>query len=155
MSDTSSSPSHRDDILTSLAELKAIELGTLKEEYRERPALDGNGVIRNGPYYKHQCWENGANRSSRVPADQVDLLRGPLEQGEEFQRLVEELATLAIAAGREQRAASAQKTNPPGADPGSKKNSDKRASKKNTAKPKPSSRKSPRASATKKKGPRT
>ena len=153
MSDSSSSQSQRDDILTGLAQLKTIERGTLKEEYRERPALDGNGVIRNGPYYKHQCWENGANRSSRVPADQVDLLRGHLEQGEEFQRLVEELATLAIAGAREQRATSAQNSNPLGADPGSKKNSGKRASKKNTAKPKPSSPKSPRASV-KKKGPK-
>jgi hypothetical protein len=155
MSDTSSAPSHRDEILASLAELKAIELGTLKEEYRERPAPDGKGIIRNGPYYKHQCWENGANRSSRIPADQVDLLRGHLEQGEEFQRLVEELTTLAIAGGRAQRTASSQKTNTIGADPGSKKNSGKQASKKNTAKPKPSSRKSPRACAKRKKGPKT
>jgi|GEM_PF-986869 len=154
MSDTSSSPSHRDEILASLAKINAIELGTLKEEYRERPTSDGKGVVRNGPYYKHQCWENGANRSSRIPADQVDLLRGHLEQGEEFQRLVAELTTFAIAEGREQRAASAQKPGPRGADPGSKKNSGKQASKKNTAKPKPSSRKSPRAS-TKKKEPKT
>ena len=149
MSDVPPSQSRPDEILARLSALTAIERGSLKEEYRERPAPDGKGVIRNGPYFKHQCWENGSNKSSRIPADQVDLLRDHLEQGHEFDQLVGELATLAIAQSRAERSALKAKPSHKGADPGSKKNSGKQASKKGTAKPKPSSRKSPRASAKK------
>jgi len=149
MSNTTTTHSRSDEILARLSALSAIERGSLKEEYRERPDPDGNGVIRNGPYFKHQCWENGSNKSSRIPADQVELLRHQLEQGHEFDQLVSELATLAIANARAERSTRKSKSITKGSDPGSKKNSAKQASKKGIAKPKPSSRKSPRASAKK------
>lgn len=110
MSKTTESIARRREILSQLAGLTSIERGTLKEEYRERPAASGRGVIRTGPYYKHQCWERGANRSSRIPASEVENFRKDLDRGLEFGRLVEELASLAIDAAREQRGGSGRRT---------------------------------------------
>jgi mannitol-1-phosphate/altronate dehydrogenase len=143
MKNPSLSDSQREAIFAELASLHSIERGSLTEEYRERPASDGKGIVRNGPYFKHQCWENGRNRSRRVPLEEVPHLRDDLENGQRFDRLVDNLASLAIAESRERRAAK-QADQKPGGD--AKKNSAKRASAKDTAKPKPSSRRSPRAS---------
>ena len=132
----------REHLLAELAQITTMERGTLTEEYRERPTPDGKGTLRKGPYYKHQCWENGRNRSRRVPGEEVPLLRSDLEAGERFDRLVEALASLAIAEGRQNRASQALQTQAPGA----KKNSPTKSSRKGTAKPKRSSRKSPRVS---------
>ena len=143
MKKTSPSDSQREAIFAELASLHWIERGSLTEEYRERPAPDGKGISRKGPYFKHQCWENGRNRSRRVPIEEVPLLRDDLEKGRRFDQLVDNLASLAITEGRERRAAK-QAGQKPESD--AKKNSAKRASAKDTAKPKPSSRRSPRAS---------
>ena len=93
----------REAILEELASLTSIERGSLSEEFRERPAPDGQGMIRKGPYFKIQLWENKRNRSRRVPAREVPLLRTHLKNGERFNQLVDELAAIAIALGREQR----------------------------------------------------
>ena len=143
MTKITSSDSQREAILAQFASLLSIERGSLTEEYRERPASNGKGVVRNGPYFKHQCWENGRNRSRRVPAAEVPLLRDDLDNGQRFDRLVESLASLAIAEGRQRRAAQPSEQKPEG---DAKKNSAKNASANATAKPKPSSRRSPRAS---------
>jgi hypothetical protein len=143
MKNPSLSDSQREAILTELASLHSIERGTLSEEYRERPAPNGNGIVRNGPYFKHQCWENGRNRSRRVPATEVPLLRDDLDNAQRFDRLVESLASLAIAEGRQRRAAQPSEPKP---EDDAKKNSAKKASANATAKPKRSSRRSPRAS---------
>lgn len=135
----------REELLAELGEITTMERGALNEEYRERPAPDGKGTVRNGPYYKHQHWEGGRNRSRRVKEEEVSQLKGDLEAGKRFDRLVEALASLAIAEGREKR-----ETAQPGGNPaGSKKNSATKCSGKGTAKPKRSSRKSRRASPSK------
>lgn len=132
----------RDDILEQLASLTTIERGTLSEEYRERPAPSGQGTIRNGPYHKHQCWEKGRNRSRRVPSQEVPFLREDLENGAQFNHLIEDLASLALANGRELRASRLRHESPTDA----KKNSTSNAFGKDTAKPKPSLPRSRRAS---------
>ncbi len=88
-----------------LAEITAIERGTLTEEHRERPGPDGGGTVRRGPYFKHQCWENGRNRSVRIPPGQVALLREHLENGQRFDDLAAQLARHAIEEGRARRLA--------------------------------------------------
>lgn len=143
MKNPSLSDSQREAILAQLASIRSIERGTLTEEYRERPSPDGKGIVRNGPYFKHQCWEERRNRSRRVPTDEVPLLRDDLDNAQRFDRLVDRLASLAIAEGRQRRAVKSSKKKP-GSD--AKKNSAKKASANVIAKPKPSSRKSRRAS---------
>jgi len=134
---------NRQATLAELASLNTIERGTLTEEYREQPSPDGHGTIRRGPYFKHQCWENGRNRSVRVPPEEVAQLRQDIENGRRFDVLTEHLASLAIEQGRARRATHGATT---AKDLAAKKNSRRSASMKDTAKPKPSSRRSAKSS---------
>jgi hypothetical protein len=134
---------NRQATLAELAALTTLERGTLTEEYREPPSPDGHGTVRRGPYFKHQCWENGRNRSVRVPSEQVAQLRQDIENGQRFDVLTEHLAHLAIEQGRAQRAAHGATA---ATDITAKKNSRRSASRKDTAKPKPSSRRSAKRS---------
>lgn len=120
----------RQAALAKLAAITAIERGTLTEEYRERPAPDGNGTVRRGPYFKHQCWENGKNRSVRIPSGQVAQVREHIENGHRFDELTATLEQLAIADGRGQRVALSDI--PDSADIESKKYSTRNVSKKST-----------------------
>jgi len=127
----------RQAALNKLADITAIERGTLTEEYRERPAPNGKGTVRLGPYFKHQCWENGKNRSVRVAPGQVAQVREHLENGHRFDELTAHLAQLAIEEGRTLRADLSTASS---ADNESKKNSTRNVSRKGTTKRKPSSK---------------
>ena len=89
----------RETILAQLAQCDSIERGTLMEEYREGSSPEGSGTVRRGPYFKHQCWENGKNRSVRVPAQQVVRLREDIENAGRFDQLTAQLAQLAVEKG--------------------------------------------------------
>lgn len=132
----------RERILSELAQITTMERGTLAEEYRERPAPDGKGTVRKGPYYKHQCWEDGRNRSRRIPGEEVASLKSDLEAAARFDQLVDRLAAIAITEGRQNRPSQSSRPT----QPGSKKNSTRKSSRKGTAKPKRSSHRSPHAS---------
>lgn len=134
----------RDAVLAKLASVTSMERGTLTEEYREHLAPNGPGTIRSGPYFKHQCWEKGRNRSVRVPAQCVDMLREDLENAQRFDELTARLAGLAVENSRARRAAlSAEKERASGI--AAKKNSRRSASKKDTVRQKPSSPRSTRS----------
>ena len=125
MSTPSDTDSFRQAALTELASLTSIEFGTLAEV---RPGCSG---------FKHQCWEDGRNRCTYIPAGQVAALRQDLENGKRFQQITAALAAAAIRESRDRRAAAAtteKKTSKPSAKP------------KNSAKPKPSSPKRARSS---------
>lgn len=126
---------HRRALLAQLAQLSCIERGTLQEEYREQISGEGSERVRRGPYFKHQCWENGRNRSTRVPPEQVAQVREDLENGQRFDQLTSELATLAIEKSRARRASLS--ADPTAEEMIGKKNSRSNASKKDTGKQKP------------------
>ena len=147
MDDSSHYQSLREAILAELASINTMERGTLAEEYREVPNPEGSGTIRKGPYFKHQCWENKKNRSKRITAQEAPLLREDLENGRLFTQLIEQLTELNIANGRERRQTLAHTESQVDGDV--KKNSTNKRSKKNIAKRKPSSTKSPRGSRSK------
>ena len=132
----------RQTVLNQLAELTTMEHGTLREEYRERPSPDGEGSVRLGPYFLHQCWENGRNLSRRVPLAEVESLRDDLKNGERFEKLVSHLGQLAIAQGRTQRAALCANKSEQSQDDEVKKNSPPKPLAKDIEKAKPSWRKS-------------
>ena len=144
MSNPSQCQSQRETILAKLASITTVERGTLAEEYREVPDLEGNGTVKKGPYFKHQCWENKKNRSKRISAQEVPLLREDLENGQLFGQLIDQLTELNIANARERRQRLAR--NETQADRDAKKNSTNKRSRKNTAKPKRSSTGSRRGS---------
>jgi topoisomerase IA-like protein len=87
--------------------------------------------VNRGPYFKHQCWENGKNRSTYIPPVQIGALREDLENGKRFQQITDELAAAAIQQSRARRAATA-----PSSETLEKKTSKRTVSTKNTAKPK-------------------
>lgn len=121
--------SARKSALDELALLTSIELGTLSEFHRIKPATDGSSAVRSGPYFKHQRWENGRNRSTYIPSDQVESLRQDLENGKRFQQITADLAAAAIQQSRARRSAST-----PTPDTAEKKTSKPSASLQNTAK---------------------
>ena len=121
------------EILHQIEQIQTMERGTLAEEYRERSDASG-GTVRLGPYFKHQVWENGSNRSRRVPPREVPLLRQDLENHSLFTQLVGSYEAIAVAQTRTRRG----KENT-AADPDSKKNSTSKSSKSVSRKPKRSS----------------
>ena len=98
-------PKQREGLLKVLAKITAIEHGTLSEEFREKPSSDGSTSQRRGPYYKHQCWENGRNLSRRVASTEVETLRKDLVNGQRFEELTSQLQQCALSEGRRRRAA--------------------------------------------------
>ena len=127
----------RRSLVEQIAAISTMQPGTLAEEWRERPDSAGTGVVRLGPYYKHQVWKDGRNVSRRVPADEAILLREDIENAKRFEQLTEELAhlniehTLALRRAPDSDADSVT----------SKKNSTRKRSASGTPKPKRSSRK--------------
>ena len=71
-----------------------MEKGRLTEEYRES-FRDGQAV-RLGPYYKHQCWQDGQNKSRRVPAPEVERLRKAVEGCHRFDELAQEYVAITM-----------------------------------------------------------
>ena len=122
-----------------------MQRGTLKEEFRPA-AKGGPDAAPLGPYFKHQCWEDGRNVSKRVPISQAPLLQQDLLNAQQFDLITAQLAQLNIAESRARLAVEADASNPPSDFAESKKNFTQRASSKNIAKPRASSRKSARSS---------
>jgi hypothetical protein len=127
----------RRSLVEQIAAISTMQPGALAEEWRERPDSDGTGVVRLGPYYKHQVWKDGRNVSRRVPADEAALLREDIENAKRFEQLTDELAhlniehTLALRCAPDSDAESAA----------GKKNSTRKRSASDMPKPKRSSRK--------------
>ena len=72
-------------------------------------------VIRqgpNGPYYNLQRWENGANVSQYVPADQVVAVQENLAAYEQFQTLLQNYVQVLSARSREERLTGVKKKRP-------------------------------------------
>jgi hypothetical protein len=67
----------------------------------------------NGPYYNHQCYENGRNVSRYVPADQVAALREDLQSFRRFEQLVGEYTQLMVERTRAEREAGSKKKQTP------------------------------------------
>jgi hypothetical protein len=120
-------------ILQQMAKLESMERGALSEEYREHPD-DSGGTVRLGPYFKHQVWEAGSNKSRRVPAGEVPQLRQDIENHQRFTELADSYVELAVEQTRARRSQAKA-----GADPDAKKNSRRKSTPKASGKPKPSS----------------
>jgi hypothetical protein len=148
-SPSSSSPHCRQHLLDQLAAITTMQRGTLAEEFREHPSPDGKDTVRLGPYFKHQCWEDGRNLSRRIPAHQVPALREDLANGARFNQITEQLARLNIEHTRALRAAEESATSTDAEESAAKKNSRRSASPSATRRPRASSRKPAPGSANK------
>ena len=90
----------KDQILQEMAGIERMEKGRLTAEFRES-TQDGK-VVKRGPYYKHQCWDQGHNLSRRVPAKDAPDLQEAVEGYHHFKQLSEEYADLTIEMTRTQ-----------------------------------------------------
>ena len=91
-----------ESILQHLARIQRMDRGTMS-------------IIRQGPqgpYYNHQCYEEGKNVSRYVPADQVAELQAALEGYHQFQQLVDQYVHLVVEKTRAERAAGSKKKTP-------------------------------------------
>jgi hypothetical protein len=62
-----------------------------------------------GPYYKHQAWENGKNVSRYVPCDQAPAVQQAIQGYQKFQELTEQYAQAVIDKTRAELAAHSKK----------------------------------------------
>lgn len=114
----------RGELLREMARIERMEVGSLAEEYREVETKGGE-IVRRGPYYKHQAWVEGRNRSRRVPEAEAVALKEAVEGRQQFESLSARFIELTVAATR-------------GEGDGSKKNSPKPSPRRGAAKRKPS-----------------
>jgi hypothetical protein len=92
-------------VLHEIAQIQRLDRGTLS-------------VIRQGPegpYYNHQCYEEGKNVSRYVPSEQVSELKEAIEGYHRFQQLVQQYVQLMVEKTRAEREAGLKKkqTRPP------------------------------------------
>lgn len=125
----------REQIIERIASIATMQPGTLTEEYRQGAIGEDGKPARLGPYFKLQVWRDGANRTSRVPANQAESWREDIDNYHIYGQLCQQLAELNIEHTRALRAAQM-----PADYPGeSKKNSTRKQTGKSSPKPKPSS----------------
>lgn len=91
-----------ESVLRDLARIECLDRGTVSV-IRQGPA---------GPYYNHQCYENGRNVSRYVPAEQVEELKAAIADHQRFQQLVQQYVELLIQRTRAQRQAGSKKKTP-------------------------------------------
>jgi hypothetical protein len=91
-----------ESLLQELAHIQRLERGTVSV-LRQGPS---------GPYYNHQCYENGRNVSRYVPAEQVAELQAAIADHQRFQQLVQQYVELLVARTRVQRQAGSKKKSP-------------------------------------------
>ncbi|HQK02546.1 MAG TPA: hypothetical protein PLP12_18990 [Verrucomicrobiota bacterium] len=95
-----------DDILAQIAQIQLMERGKLCPYRLKDRRADA------GPYYKLQCWEQGANHTRHVRPEQVPLLEEALAGYARFKELTEHYAQLVIAHTRQQLAGVGVKKKP-------------------------------------------
>ena len=79
-------PTTPESLLAQLAQIQRMDRGSVSL-LRHGPS---------GPYYNHQCYENGRNVSRYVPAEQVPELQAALADYHRFQQLVRQYVDLLV-----------------------------------------------------------
>lgn len=90
-------------VLQQIAQIQLMDQGTVSV-IRQGP---------NGPYYNHQCYEEGRNVSRYVPAEQVPVLQEALDGYRRFQDLVKQYVQLKVEETRAARQAGFKKKTRP------------------------------------------
>jgi hypothetical protein len=90
----------RAQILQQMEQIHSMERGSLQEE--RRPSRQ-DPDLTNGPYFKLQVWEDGRNRTRRVPREEADLLAQAIQGRKQFEALAEQFVETTVAMTREQQ----------------------------------------------------
>jgi hypothetical protein len=89
-------------LLQEIAQIHHLDRGTVSV-LRQGPA---------GPYYNHQCYENGRNVSRYVPSDQVPDLQAAIDGYRRVQELMAQYVQLLVEKTRAAREAGVKKKTP-------------------------------------------
>jgi hypothetical protein len=87
----------RAQILQQMEQIQTMERGSLQEE--TRPSKH-DPDLANGPYFKHQVWEDGKNKTRRVPREEAAPLAKAILGRKEFEALAEEFVNTTVAMTR-------------------------------------------------------
>ena len=91
-----------ESVLRDLAQIQRLDRGSVSI-IRQGPT---------GPYYNHQCYEDGRNVSRYVPAEQVPELQAAIADYQRFQELVQQYVELLVEKTRAERQAGTKKKTP-------------------------------------------
>lgn len=86
-------------ILQQITQIQRMDRGTISI-LRQGPQ---------GPYYNHQCYEEGRNVSRYVPAEQVPELKAAIADFRRFEQLSDQYVELVVERTRAERAAGSKK----------------------------------------------
>lgn len=86
-------------LLHEIAQIQRLERGTL--------SVIGQGP--DGPYYNHQCYEEGRNVSRYVPQEQVAQVQEGIDGYHRFQTLAQQYVQLMVEKTRAEREAGSKK----------------------------------------------
>ena len=87
----------RQQILQQMEQIDRMERGSLQAE--TRPSQRDPNQER-GPYFKHQIWEDGQNKTRRIPPDKADALTQAIEGRKEFEKLAEQFVDATVSMTR-------------------------------------------------------
>jgi hypothetical protein len=90
-------------ILQDIAQIQHLDRGSVSV-LRQGPE---------GPYYNHQCYENGRNVSRYVPSEQVPELKESIANFHRFEQLMKQYVDLMVGQTRAEREAGSKKKHPP------------------------------------------
>jgi hypothetical protein len=96
----------RQQILQQMERIERMERGSLQTE--TRPSLRQPDQNR-GPYFKHQIWETGQNRTRRIPAEKAPALAQAIEGRKEFEQLAEQFINATVIMTRAQSSPDSKK----------------------------------------------
>jgi hypothetical protein len=92
-----------ESLLQQIAQIQQLDRGTVNV-LRQGPQ---------GPYYNHQCYENGRNISRYVPSEEVSELKAAIQGYHQVQELMAQYVQLMVERTRAQRASGEKKKNLP------------------------------------------
>jgi hypothetical protein len=96
----------RQQILQQMEQIDCMEQGSLQSETRPS-ARDSNQT--QGPYFKHQIWEQGRNATRRIPAQKAPALAKAIEGRKEFEKLAGQFVEATVAMTRAGTSADSKK----------------------------------------------
>jgi hypothetical protein len=87
----------RHQILQQMEQIDHMEHGSLQTETRPSPRHPNQPQ---GPYFKHQIWEEGRNVSRRIPSEKAPALAKAIEGRKKFEKLAGQFVEATVAMTR-------------------------------------------------------
>jgi len=87
----------RQQILQQMEQIDRMERGSIQSEIRPSQRHSDRNQ---GPYFKHQIWEEGRNATRRIPPERAPALAKAIAGRKEFEKLAEQFVDATVAMTR-------------------------------------------------------